>query len=46
MWSNSKGILKYNHALRLSPEMLRLSLRQLFWALDYMHTDCELTHMG
>ena len=31
---------------RLPPDMLRMSLFQIFVALDYVHKECRLVHTG
>ncbi|KAJ4989347.1 serine/threonine-protein kinase SRPK3 [Stagonosporopsis vannaccii] len=44
VWDSFSDVLDRNPAHRLSPELLRLSLIQVFCALDYVHTECNIVH--
>lgn len=44
MWDSFKDMLNRNPAHRFTPELLKGGLIQLFRALDYLHTECQVIH--
>ncbi|KAI9890528.1 MAG: hypothetical protein M1814_003868 [Vezdaea aestivalis] len=44
MWDNYEGILSMNPERRFPKELLQMLLKQLFVALDYLHTECKYVH--
>lgn len=46
MWDSFEDILRRNPSHRLPEEILKPLLAQVFLALDYLHTECQLVHTG
>lgn len=46
MWDSWRDLLRYNPSRRFSEELLKAGIKQLFIALDCLHTECKLVHTG
>lgn len=46
LWNSVKSVVARQTTGRLSPYALRLVLRRLLSALDFIHTECHLIHTG
>ncbi|GAB1315991.1 hypothetical protein MFIFM68171_06201 [Madurella fahalii] len=44
MWDSWKDLTRRNPINRFTEELLKAGLRELFLALDYLHTECKLVH--
>jgi serine/threonine protein kinase len=46
MWESFKDLLYRNPDHRFTEDLLKSGLMQIFLALDYLHTECNLVHTG
>lgn len=46
LWESMWTFLNRNPVRRLPPVVLAVTLRRLFLALDYLHTECNVIHTG
>lgn len=46
LWESMWTFLNRNPVRRLPPVVLAVTLRRLFQALDYLHTECKVIHTG
>lgn len=46
LWENVLAFLRRNPVERLPSSILAATLHRLFLALDYLHTECQITHTG
>lgn len=46
MWDSWRDLLYRNPANRFSDDLLKEGLKQLFLALDFLHTECRIIHTG
>lgn len=46
MWGSFRDLMYRDPAHRLSEDLLKSGLRQIFLALDYIHNTCQLVHTG
>lgn len=46
LWESVLTFLRRNPVERLPSPVLRVVLRRLFLALDYLHTECQIIHTG
>ncbi|KGO63868.1 hypothetical protein PITC_054940 [Penicillium italicum] len=44
MWESFRDLLYRNPTHRFTEDLLRAGLKQVFLALDYLHTECKLVH--
>ncbi|KAJ5843398.1 uncharacterized protein N7525_001139 [Penicillium rubens] len=44
MWGSFRHLMYRSPAHRLRDDLLKSGLRQIFLALDYLHTECQLVH--
>ncbi|KAH8433712.1 uncharacterized protein LDX57_011346 [Aspergillus melleus] len=44
MWESFRDLLYRNPSHRLTEDLLKAGLMQIFLALDYLHTECKLVH--
>ncbi|RAL00839.1 kinase domain protein [Aspergillus ibericus CBS 121593] len=44
MWESFRHLLYQNPSRRFSEDLLKTGLKQVFLALDYLHTECKLVH--
>ncbi|KAJ5952320.1 uncharacterized protein N7479_010733 [Penicillium vulpinum] len=44
MWESFRDLLYRNPTHRFTEDLLRAGLKQVFLALDYLHTECKLIH--
>ncbi|KAK2811370.1 hypothetical protein FQN50_002247 [Emmonsiellopsis sp. PD_5] len=44
MWESFRDLLYRNPTHRFTEDLLKAGLRQVFLALDYLHTECKLVH--
>ncbi|OQD71476.1 hypothetical protein PENPOL_c001G09681 [Penicillium polonicum] len=44
MWGSFRHLMYRNPSNRLSEDLLKSGLKQIFLALDYLHTECQLVH--
>ncbi|OQE10811.1 hypothetical protein PENVUL_c003G02530 [Penicillium vulpinum] len=44
MWGSFRDLMYRTPARRLSEDLLKTGLKQVFLALDYLHTECKLVH--
>ncbi|KAF7871896.1 hypothetical protein EAF04_004003 [Stromatinia cepivora] len=44
MWESFRDLLNRNPRHRFTEDLLKAGLKQLFLALDYIHTECKLVH--
>lgn len=44
MWGSFRHLMYRNPSHRLSKDLLKSGLKQIFLALDYIHTECQLVH--
>jgi serine/threonine-protein kinase SRPK3 len=45
-WESFRDLLYRNPIHRFTEELLKAGLKQVFLALDYLHTECQLVHTG
>lgn len=46
LWESIRTFLYRNPVHRLPVPLLALTLKQVFLALDYLHTECKIIHTG
>jgi serine/threonine protein kinase len=46
MWGSFRHLMYRSTAHRLSHDLLKSGLKQIFLALDYLHSECQLVHTG
>jgi serine/threonine-protein kinase SRPK3 len=46
LWESVLTFLRRNPVERLPSEVIAIVLQRLFLALDYLHTECQITHTG
>lgn len=46
LWESVLTFLHRNPARRLPAPVLAFVLKRLFFALDYLHTECQIIHAG
>ncbi|KAJ5200125.1 hypothetical protein N7472_005329 [Penicillium cf. griseofulvum] len=46
MWGSFRDLLYRNPTHRFTEALLKVGLKQVFLALDYLHTECKLVHTG
>ncbi|KAL1909589.1 hypothetical protein Sste5344_004434 [Sporothrix stenoceras] len=44
LWESARNVLYMNPIRRFPPMMMAMLLRQVFLALDFLHTECHLIH--
>jgi len=46
MWDSFKDLLSRNSTDRFTEELLKAGIAQVLLALDYLHSECKLVHIG
>jgi serine/threonine protein kinase len=46
MWGSFRHFIYRSPANQLSEDLLKSGLKQIFLALDYLHSECQLVHTG